>query len=505
MKSQSFYIIVASLFLFLAGCGMLSTGMFMDGLIYDCVARNMASGIGSMWHPVFTETYFQQFYEHPPLAMFLLSLLYRVFGMGLWVCRAYSLLMFVITALLILRLWRYVDGDVRMGWLPLLFWIAVQSVSHFSYSNILEVTMTPFVVGAILLMLRAYNMRLLSQHVGLLLLSGVLLAAAFFTKGLTGLYPLAFPFVIAIMGYGRDYDVRLFDRIARGVKDLFYVAVGLVTSVGLVFLIDGDAYRFMAAYFEQQVLGTMNESVGTSRFYIVQAFFERTAFVWVLLALVMLIGVAYGRKLLQTKHRKVIAAYFILVAIGVLPIMLSLKQRSFYILTVYPFFATAIAAVASPVVEPLIKSVSRRFHIVLFLFSLFLLGAACGYQSMQYGKADRDVVMQHDEQLILPYLQQGEHVAIAPCMQSIYSLHGYYYRDHCVSLDWRDSLNHCQHLILNDPSCLDEMSRHATYEKVNIPTQEYHLYRVVKKVEDKEEKIEEEEEFKEGELKDEVK
>ncbi len=476
MKSQPFYIIVFALFLFLAGKGLLSTGMFMDGLIYDCVARNMADGIGSMWHPVYTETYFHEFYEHPPLAMFLLSLCYRLAGMGLWVCRAYSLLMFAITALLIIRLWRYVDGDVRMGWLPLLFWIAVQSVSHFSYSNILEVSMAPFVVGSVLLVLRAYNARLVFLHGLLLLLSGVLLAAAFLTKGFTGLYPLVFPMILALMGYGADYKVRLFQRVWRAVIDTLMVIVGLAGSLGLLFLIDGDSYRYIVTYVETQVLGTINEPVVTSRFYIVRAFFERTAFVWLLFAVVAVIGIANKKQLLQTKRCKVVLAYCMLVAFGVLPVMVSLKQRSFYIFTVYPFFAVIMAVGISPVVESLLRRTSRLFRFVMPLVALLLLGAACGYQSTLYGKPDRDVVIQQDEQLILPYLQEGERVAIAKGMEDIYSLHGYYYRDRRVSLDCDDSLNLCQHLILNDPSRLDEVCRHASYEKVNIPTQEYHLY-----------------------------
>ena len=85
----------------------------MDGLIYDCVGRNMAEGIGTMWHPTFTETQFNPFYEHPPLAMFLLSLCYRLAGEGLWICRAYSLLMFVLTGWLMLLLWRRIGGDAR--------------------------------------------------------------------------------------------------------------------------------------------------------------------------------------------------------------------------------------------------------------------------------------------------------------------------------------------------------------------------------------------------------
>ena len=83
------YLFVAGLFGLFACNNLLTRGMFMDGLIYTSVADNMANGIGSFWHPTYTATQFPDFYEHPTLMMWLLSLWFRLCGSS-WVSRRAS-------------------------------------------------------------------------------------------------------------------------------------------------------------------------------------------------------------------------------------------------------------------------------------------------------------------------------------------------------------------------------------------------------------------------------
>lgn len=41
--------------------------MFVDGVTYAAIARNLAQGNGSFWSPFYTATLYPQFFEHPPL------------------------------------------------------------------------------------------------------------------------------------------------------------------------------------------------------------------------------------------------------------------------------------------------------------------------------------------------------------------------------------------------------------------------------------------------------
>ena len=68
MKNLPFYLIILLIFMALSN-ELWSEGMFIDGLYYATIARNLSEGIGSLWFLHFTETSFNIFHEHPPLAI----------------------------------------------------------------------------------------------------------------------------------------------------------------------------------------------------------------------------------------------------------------------------------------------------------------------------------------------------------------------------------------------------------------------------------------------------
>lgn len=65
-------------------------GMFVDGVVYATLAHNPAQGIGSFWAVQHTEAVHPVFYDHPPLAFGLQSLLFRAVGDSVMVERVYS-------------------------------------------------------------------------------------------------------------------------------------------------------------------------------------------------------------------------------------------------------------------------------------------------------------------------------------------------------------------------------------------------------------------------------
>src|SRR5919112_6909966 len=81
-------------------------GMFLDGVTYAVIARNMAAGAGSLWRPYFSDTLYPVFFEQPPLGLAFQSLAFRALGDHLFVERAFSVLIFAITALLVTAIWR---------------------------------------------------------------------------------------------------------------------------------------------------------------------------------------------------------------------------------------------------------------------------------------------------------------------------------------------------------------------------------------------------------------
>ena len=96
-----YYFLVIGIFLLLIA-KIFGEGMFMDGIIYANISKNLATNICSVWHLKLTEVLQSNFHEHPPLAMFLQSVLMRVFGTSVYVEKWYSLSTFVISGFLIL-------------------------------------------------------------------------------------------------------------------------------------------------------------------------------------------------------------------------------------------------------------------------------------------------------------------------------------------------------------------------------------------------------------------
>src|SRR5215475_1169660 len=116
-------------------------GMFIDGVTYAAIARNLAEGRGSFWAPFYTATLYPRFHEHPPLGLWLQSLWFRAFGDHLFVERAYAVTAASATALLISVIWRRLTDDSNArhyDWLPILLWILIPVVSWTVVGNMLE-------------------------------------------------------------------------------------------------------------------------------------------------------------------------------------------------------------------------------------------------------------------------------------------------------------------------------------------------------------------------------
>ena len=129
-----------------------SNGMFLDGLIYSTVSRNMADGLGTFWNPHFTSTLLSDFHEHPPLAFGIQSIFFTILGESRYVDKLYSVITVVISGYVILKIWKTLG--YKNGWFPMLIWLVTPTVFWASYNNLLENTLTIFTSLSILFYLK---------------------------------------------------------------------------------------------------------------------------------------------------------------------------------------------------------------------------------------------------------------------------------------------------------------------------------------------------------------
>ena len=80
---------------------MWQRGMFLDGVTYAAIARNMAAGVGNFWTPSFSQTVYPRFAEQLPLALGLEAVAFALFGDHPAVERGYAITVFLLNGLLV--------------------------------------------------------------------------------------------------------------------------------------------------------------------------------------------------------------------------------------------------------------------------------------------------------------------------------------------------------------------------------------------------------------------
>ena len=77
---------------------LLRDGMFVDGVVYSAISKNLAHGIGSWFSPQFSSSAASVFFEHPSLGFILQSSFFKVLGDSIYTERFYSFLMALLSA-----------------------------------------------------------------------------------------------------------------------------------------------------------------------------------------------------------------------------------------------------------------------------------------------------------------------------------------------------------------------------------------------------------------------
>jgi 4-amino-4-deoxy-L-arabinose transferase-like glycosyltransferase len=459
-KTQPF-VLVAAVFLILCAPTLFSEGMFMDGLIYASVAHNLAEGMGSFWQPHYSEFLFNHFYEHPPLAMGLQSIWFKLFGSSLLIERFYSLFCYLLTGMAIVFCWKQLQLPLHKAWLPLLLWISVPNMAWACSNNMLENTMMVFTTLSLLFYLKS-----LHNKWGLwLALSGMALSLAFLSKGFFALYLWALPGCLWIAG--KQLNLK------RAMRDTLLLITCTVLPLLLCMWLWPEARTNLESYVQHQVMGSI-EKVQTvnSRFAIVGEFLMG---ILPAVCIGVLLWLIARRPSLSGFKKNMAMALFLLCLCGVLPIMVSLKQRGFYILTVYPFFALAAAMVLLPLTtsfERFWEGQKRQQWLVGISLIVMVLAIGLNYYFAQTVGRDADKI--EDVRTVLK--KTGTDVTIGLCASEYqdWSLHAYFQRYGQLSLNARTPYQYGYYLSPKT-GCRDVPVNR--YQAVSLPLHNYTLYK----------------------------
>ena len=253
--------LVISLYCLLVLPRMLSYGMFMDGVVYASIARNMAENYGSFWQPYYTATVSPTFYEHPPLGFWLQSWAYRLCGDSVYVEAWWGFGVGILILLVLASIWRCLtpQGYALTGtWFPIMLFIVTPMTSWAVANNMLETTMTFFILLAVLLCLLSLDNPIIFFSCLYGILSGLSMFCAILIKGPVALFPLAIP-LLAMMHDAKKIKMS---------TTVIVLLMTLMVSFGLMFSTSTASVHFFKRYVSQQVLASVTGApeTSTSRF-----------------------------------------------------------------------------------------------------------------------------------------------------------------------------------------------------------------------------------------------
>jgi len=460
---------------------LLTQGMFGDGLLYSSLARNLAEGRGTMWAPFFSSGYWIEFasgnpyFENPPLIIWLQAGFFWLLGDHWWSEKLYSLLLFLLNAWLLVRVWEIpLRGTVfqgKYGWVPLLFWYLIPVVIWGNPNNLMDNNLLTFCLLALLLALDG----LFSDRRIWLKMSfaGVCVYLGFMTKGPVALYPVAAPFLFALASIRptntSQTEVTRFKNVSllRGFFHSTWVGLVALGLFVLMLALIPEAKIYFENYWEKRlgvvISGTREDAelTGWARFSIFKILAQELVGIIVVFLVLFVLSKNKWRPIdrvtlshpVNFNAQKISLLFLLLGFAATLPLMLSARQSGMYIIAGLPMFALAAGYFHLPLLhhwlaEPSEKT--RRFLKKLGIVSLAGMVVLAVHLFLIFGKPSRERDLLND----LPYIQQtipkGEKVAV--CENLMNSLHTHTYLQRFHHLELTSELSACQY-ALTDRRC----------------------------------------------------
>lgn len=459
------YLFVGALFLCLVAKDLFSDGMFLDGTTYAAVANNMAKGLGSFWCPHLSNTLYPEFYEHPPLALGLQSLWFRILGDSIYVERSYSLSTYLLTGGLLTLVWRELTGSFRLGWIPLLLWISVSDVIWAVSNNMLENTMTVFTTSAVLF----YFIHKRKGKSLWLLWMGLCIFFALFTKGFFCLYLWTVPFF--------DWLVLRKFAFKKALSQTILLALVTVIPVVLLYFFSEAARSNMEGYWSEQLMDSFKREVTVEdRYSIVINFLERI--IPALFIAIIFLGLTRANQSARKRAKEHLPIFWFFLAVslsGVFPIMISLKQRAYYVLTVYPLFMIGLGYVIAPMFEALVGRIKSRGLQTFQFFSILMAVAGCIIAFLNIGTIGRNYETVHDTKAVIGVIGERQTINVCPHLWEDWGLNSYFARYGRVSLEPKAEIR--QEFFLSLDDCIPQVLEQE-YERVDVELDKFVLYQL---------------------------
>jgi hypothetical protein len=462
-----FWFFTIGLILILIVSPLIQDGIFMDGMLYISVGKNLSEGIGTFWNQSFSQTCMFEYHEQPPLYGGLIALFFKIFGNSMYTERIFCFSFLVTTLYVIVKFWQQLQispDQKNKAFLPILFFCSTPVVFWAYQNHVEETVMTLFDLLALYFI---FKWCFKKESVFLnLLLSAFFIVLATLTKGIQGLFP-----VISIALIWLSKPERKTIKIY--LLNTIYLVSAFILFYTILFLVFTDAYLSFKKYFSIRLVNTFNHVGATTenRFYLLNKLFTELIPSAAIIVIFYFLSKKNSNSTLQINSQKQEVRWLTLVGLsGSLPLMVTLEQRGFYLVTALPYFILSLSFFGSDYLTA-IQLQSAKIKTGLRYFSIITLMIGISYSVYSIGKTKRDKELLHDVYLCKTFLTKGEIVGIPEAMWNDWNLQTYMVRYHYVSLSL--AKNNHYFIIRKD---LDKKLIPETYKSLNLPTQFLDVY-----------------------------
>ena len=378
--------------------------MFVDGEYYATIARNMARGQGTFWAPIviFSEG---PFYDHPPLAFGLESILFRVLGDSFLVELLYSFITFIISTFLIMRIWKLTVGETEYAWLPLILWVLTPLVYWGYVNNILEDTMGVFCIASFVFLLNAWQNK--KYQLLYYLLAGLSLSAAFLSKGPVGLFPLAIPILYWMTTKKITFKDTLLSTVSLIIIPL--IVLGVLWQYP-------PAQHYLSTYFKRQIIASLTGAnmvgLNMDKYILIKELSNQFIPIFVIIGVIVLTWWKWFQKHKLINQNR-LALFFLLIALcASFPIMISKKQYIHYALCAMPFYAISAAIFVLPKVRFWVTKINfdRKHFKIITLFMIFSMAGILVFSILREDKNWRNSEVLDDLDIMNTQLPKDHYV-----------------------------------------------------------------------------------------------
>jgi hypothetical protein len=425
-KNNALVLIVLALLITIFLPSLVHQGMFLDGITYSAISKNLASGIGSCFAPHYTKILFPSFYEHPPLVFIIQSYFFLVLGDGFYTEKLFSLVVILFTVYGIVLCWRLLsEGEAERNnyWIPILFWLIIPIVAWSYKNNLLENVTGLFSLFAVYFLLSA----LIYSRNLLLFPASLFIFFAFLSKGFVGLFPIAVPFV-----YGALYGSR-----KKAIFNSLVIIVCLFCFFVGMYLLFPELIINLKFYLNQQLLPALQNKREITTSYRFKLIFD--LLLDLSIPIILLIGFWYYEwknhvKIIEFKNKKFLLFIFIALTASI-PLIISLKQRKFYLIPSIPFYALSFGFLLhQAILVQLNKLPEISFKIIKYL-SYGLIGFIFVYSIFSFGNYSRDKEILKDIQQLSKHIPEGSILSTSQDLCNDWALIAYLSRFGYLSLD----------------------------------------------------------------------